>query len=160
MSISIRRVDFLNPGDATAFVAMLDAYARDPMGDGKPLAPHVRATLADRLARRGDALGWLAWRGDEPVGVLSAYVGFSTFAAQPLVNIHDVSVLATARGEGVATALLAAAEKHARAIGCISMTLEVRGDNATAKRVYKRHGFTGADSCQPSDGYLFWKKWL
>ncbi len=158
--ISIDRVDFLDPTDARDFVAMLDAYARDPLGDGKPLAADVRERLTDELARLPNSLAWLARLDGRPVGVLTAFVGFSTFAARPLVNIHDVSVTTAARGQGVATKLLEAVEEHARAMGCVSLTLEVRGDNPAAQRVYRRFGFVGAANCEPAEGYLFWKKWL
>ena len=38
MSITIRQADYSDPADAAALVDMLDAYARDPMGGGKPLS--------------------------------------------------------------------------------------------------------------------------
>jgi GNAT superfamily N-acetyltransferase len=159
--IRIDRVDFLDPTDAHQFVDMLNQYACDPMGDGRPLAPEVRQRLAEQMGRLPNALAWLARDASgEPLGVLTAFVGFSTFAGRLLINIHDVSVVAAARGQGISSQLFAAVESHARAIGCVRLTLEVRGDNLPAQRAYQRLGFVGATSCAPADGYLFWKKEL
>lgn len=139
---------------------MLDAYARDPFGDGKPLDGDVRENLTSRLAEVPGALAWLAWDGDTPAGVLTAFVGFSTFRAQPLMNIHDVSVIADYRGQGLARQLLEAVESHARSINCCALTLEVLGNNLPAQRVYRKFGFVGAGELNPPTAMAFWKKVL
>ncbi len=51
-AISVRAVDYANPRDAAALVALLDAYASDPAGGGEPLAPAVKAQLPSALAQR------------------------------------------------------------------------------------------------------------
>jgi ribosomal protein S18 acetylase RimI-like enzyme len=61
-------------------------------------------------------------------------------------NTHVLGIvgLAVAPGDrrrGVATALLAAAEQHARARGSRKLSLRVLGTNETAMRLYERHGF-------------------
>ena len=48
------------------------------------------------------------------------FVGFSTFAASPLINIHDLHVEPEWRRQGVARLLLEAVEARARALGCSS----------------------------------------
>ena len=97
---TIRRADLADPGDAAAVLALLDAYSRDPMGDGKPLDAAVRERLIPGLREHPTTLVWLAFVGDEPVGITTAFVGFSTFKAAPLINLHDVAVLPAARGRG------------------------------------------------------------
>ena len=125
-------------------VGLVDAYARDPMGGGAGLAPDVRARLGadlrERIAR-GSALVLLAERGGEPVGVAICFVGYSTFRARPLLNLHDLAVLPAARGAGVGHALLDAVAARARALGCCKVTLEVREDNAVARGLYASAGF-------------------
>jgi ribosomal protein S18 acetylase RimI-like enzyme len=125
-------------------VGLVDAYARDPMGGGAGLAPDVRARLGadlrERVAR-GSALVLIAERGGEPVGVAICFVGYSTFRARPLLNLHDLAVLPAARGAGVGRRLLDAVAARARALGCCKVTLEVREDNAVARRLYARAGF-------------------
>lgn len=139
---------------------MLDAYSCDPLGDGKPLAEDVRENLAARLAKVPNALAWLVRDGENPVGVLTAFVGFSTFSARPLINIHDVSVIAEYRGQGLARKLLEEVEAHARRIGCCALTLEVLGNNVPAQNAYRRFGFEGAGELNPPTAMAFWKKKL
>jgi ribosomal protein S18 acetylase RimI-like enzyme len=126
---------------ARAIFEMLDSYARDPMGGGKALGPGVRRDLVPELRRRPWIVTLLALEGETPVGLLIAMEGFSTFAARPLLNIHDVAVHPDHRGRGVGTALFQEAEKIALKRGCCKLTLEVLSGNEGAKRLYQRLGF-------------------
>ena len=87
----------------------------------------------------------LAWDGNQPVGVAVCFRGFSTFAAKPLVNIHDLSVLNSRRGQGIGTMLLTAVENHAKSMGCCKVTLEVREENPQAEKLYLRVGYGDPD---------------
>ena len=57
-------------------------------------------------------------------------------------RLYSLAVGAHARGAGLGSALLAAAEADARARGCTSMRLEVRADNPSAIALYERRGYT------------------
>ncbi len=140
MSIEIREANLRDPADAAALVEALDAYARDPMGGGEPLAAEVRAGLAPALAVHPGAHVLLAWEGPRVVGVATCFLGFSTFSARTLLNVHDLGVVPDARGRGVGRALLAQAEALARSLGCIKLSLEVREDNAPARALYEAVG--------------------
>jgi len=129
------------PDHQAAVLAMVDAYSRDPMGDGAPLDPAVRERLIPGLRRHSTTLVFLAYDGDAPVGVAVCFLGFSTFAAKPLVNLHDVSIVPTHRGRGIGRALLAAVEAKARELGCCKLTLEVLDQNHRALRTYAAAGF-------------------
>lgn len=155
---TIRRADLADPGDAAAVLALLDAYSRDPMGDGKPLDAAVRERLIPGLREHPTTRVWLALLGDEPVGITTAFVGFSTFKAAPLINLHDVAVLPAARGRGVGRALLGAVEEHAREIGCCKLTLEVLQNNTTAKGLYESFGFEQATYADGAGAALFYAK--
>ena len=120
---------------------MLDHYASDSAGGGVPLADEVKRMLPLRLAQRTDSFSFLAFVGDRPVGLLNAFEGFSTFAAAPLLNIHDVVVHQEFRGRGIAGRLLEAAETLARSRGCCKLTLEVLSANHAALSLYQRRGF-------------------
>lgn len=124
-----------------AVLAMVDAYSRDPMGDGAPLSTEARARLIPGLRQHPTTLVFLAYDGEGPVGVAVCFLGFSTFAAKPLVNLHDVAVVPTHRGRGVGRALLAAVEAKARELGCCKLTLEVLDKNERALRTYAAAGF-------------------
>ena len=144
--LRVRRVAFDEPRDVAAYLDLLDAYARDPMGAGRPLPEAVRTRLATDLAGLPGAHCLLAEneKGTEAVGFATCFLGYSTFQARPLLNIHDIAVLPEWRGRSVAQALLAAIAELARQLGCCRITLEVREDNPRARAVYEREGFTAA----------------
>lgn len=141
MPAEVSFADLASDTEASAVVALLDAYAADPRGGGEPLPPEVRARLARDLRAIPTARIWLARDGGRAVGVCVGFMGYSTFRAMPLLNIHDLAVLPGERGRGVGRALLAAAEAHARSAGCCRLTLEVQEDNAPALHLYQRFGF-------------------
>src|SRR5690606_15500329 len=58
-----------------------------------------------------------------------------------LARLYSIAVDPGARGGGIGKALLGAAEDAARARGCITMRLEIRIDNDSAKRLYEKSGY-------------------
>lgn len=154
---AIRRVDYNEPRQQRDLITLLDMYARDPAGGGAALADPVRQTLPHRLAAWPTAVSLLAYvpiataapavaDGDDAeraVGLLNGFFGLSTFAARPLLNIHDLAVTPDWRGRGIGRQLLRAAEGIARERHCCKMTLEVLSGNTAARRVYQRCGFAG-----------------
>jgi ribosomal protein S18 acetylase RimI-like enzyme len=133
--------DLDRPDHQAAVLAMVDSYSRDPMGDGAPLAPEARERLIPGLRQHPTTLVFLVYYGDAPVGVAVCFLGFSTFAAKPLVNLHDVAIVPTHRGRGIGRALLVAVEAKARELGCCKLTLEVLDRNERALRTYTAAGF-------------------
>jgi len=142
MDITIREADLSEPADRSGLVEVLNSYAADPVGGGQPLRPEVRDRLADGLRNHPTTLALLALRAGTPVGVAICFVGFSTFNARPLLNIHDLAVVPEWRGQGIGKALLAAAEAEAIRRDCCKLTLEVQDDNRRARGLYQRVGFT------------------
>jgi ribosomal protein S18 acetylase RimI-like enzyme len=140
-TLNVRRADLADTADAAAIVRLLNAYAMDPRGGGKPLPDAVQARLMSGLRQTAGSRAWLAFDGLEAVGVCVGFLGYSTFQALPLLNIHDLAVLPGQRGRGTGRALLAAAEVHALAEGCCKLTLEVQDDNAPARHLYESFGF-------------------
>jgi ribosomal protein S18 acetylase RimI-like enzyme len=141
MPIRIVEADLSLSQHKQAVLAMVDAYSRDPMGNGKPLDSDVRARLIRGLQEHPTTLIFLAFNEDDPVGAAICFTGFSTFAAKPLINIHDFVVLPATRGKGVGRRLLEAVEAKARALGCCKLTLEVMDNNHQALRIYQAAGF-------------------
>lgn len=160
MSITIVRVDYRNPVHASALIAMLDSYARDAMGGGDPLDEAVKQKLPEALATRPHAFSVLAFDGDLPVGLINCFEGFSTFAAKPLVNIHDVAVVPEYRGRGIAQLMMAEVEAIALERGCCKLTLEVLGSNHGAQALYKKLGFGGYQLGAATGVAQFWQKKL
>ena len=160
MSIETLIADYRDAAQAAALVDLLDAYARDPAGGGTPLDAAVRGGLPAALAARPQAFSVLAFDGDTPVGLVNCIEGFSTFACKPLVNVHDVVVLPSHRGQRVAQQMFARVEEEARKRGACKLTLEVLSGNAPALRAYEREGFTGYQ-LDPAFGHaLFLQKKL
>lgn len=153
-------VDYAHPAHREALVVLLDAYARDPMGGGEGLTQEVKDRLCDDLAARPTAASFIAWLDGAPVGLINCMEGYSTFKAQPLMNIHDIAVLPAHRGAGVGQALLAAAEQHARNRGCCKLTLEVLTGNARALSSYLRFGFAPYELDPAAGQASFMQKWL
>lgn len=140
-SVRVLEADFADPLHRSGILGIIDSYARDPVGGGEPLTEGVRETLVGALQAHPTTRIFLAFSGDRPVGAAICFVGFSTFAARPLLNVHDLAVLPDWRGRGVGRALLSAAEEHAREEGCCKLTLEVQDDNLPARGLYESFGF-------------------
>lgn len=158
--LTIAPADYDDPLDAADILLLLDAYARDPMGGGEPLADDVRERLVPGLAGQPGAFSLVARLGGEPAGLANCFTGFSTFAARPLVNVHDMAVLPELRGRGIGKALFAAVEDEARKRGACKITLEVLSGNEVAKRLYASLGY-GDYQLDPAAGQaLFWQKRL
>jgi len=158
--LELARVRYDDPAHAAALVDLLDAYARDPAGGGEPLSDFARANLVDELAARPFIFSVLAFDDDTPVGLVNAIEGFSTFACRPLVNVHDVVVLPSHRGRGIAAQLFAEVEAIARERGACKLTLEVLSGNRAARGLYERLGFDDY-RLDPAMGHAqFMQKWL
>jgi GNAT superfamily N-acetyltransferase len=159
-AVQVRRVDYTAPQDRAALCSLLNHYAQDPMGGGEPIAPQALARLCDELAARPFAFSFIAWLGGEPVGLINCFEGFSTFKAQPLINIHDVMVESRQRGLGIAQALMAAVDAEARARGACKLTLEVLSGNTVALQSYERFGFAPYQLDPQAGQALFLQKWV
>jgi ribosomal protein S18 acetylase RimI-like enzyme len=155
-AFAVRRANYADAGDAVALVGLLDAYASDPAGGGEPLSDFAKANLVRELAARPQAYSVIAFDGEQPVGLVNCIEGFSTFACRPLVNVHDVAVLASHRGRGIAEQMLREAERIAIERGAVKMTLEVLSGNAPAAKLYQRIGYVGyqLDPAMGSAGFL------
>jgi ribosomal protein S18 acetylase RimI-like enzyme len=141
MSIRIVEANLDLSDHREAVLAMVQAYSRDTMGSAKPLDQDVRARLIPGLQRHPTTLIFLAFEDAQAVGVAVCFIGFSTFAAKPLINIHDCMVLPEFRGRGVGRHLLEAVEAKACELGCCKLTLEVMDNNHRALRAYEAAGF-------------------
>jgi ribosomal protein S18 acetylase RimI-like enzyme len=159
-ALQVLRADYANPLHASALVALLDAYAQDPAGGGHALSDFAKAHLVHELAKRPQAYSVLAFDGALAVGLVNCIEGFSTFACRPLVNVHDVAVLASHRGRRVAERMLELAEKIALERGACKLTLEVLPGNHPAMRLYQRIGFAGYELDPALGQAQFLQKWL
>lgn len=141
MSLTVVSADLHDPVQAALWLDLLDHYARDPMGGGDGLSDYAKLNLVHTIREVPGFHGALAWLDGKAVGLIDCFAGFSTFAARPLLNVHDIVVHESLRGRGIGQALLAWAEQRARQLGCCKLTLEVLSNNIRAMASYQQAGF-------------------
>ncbi len=146
MSIRTLVADYQSQAHRVAILRLLSEYSADPAIGGSGLPFSVRQRVVDELARRENAVSLLAMEeitGAPPqaVGLINAFETFSTFAAMPVLNLHDVMVTRSHRGRGVGRRLIEAATDLARQRGCCKLTLEVYRGNQAAANLYRRCDF-------------------
>jgi ribosomal protein S18 acetylase RimI-like enzyme len=158
--LSVDLADYGDPDDAEDLLLALDTYAYDPMGGGQRLADEVRDRVIAGLAATPGAFSVLARQGGDVAGFANCLTGFSTFAAKPVINIHDFGVMPGHRGRGIGRKLLAAIESEAKKRGACKVTLEVLSGNEPARALYRSCGF-GNYALDPAAGTAqFWEKKL
>lgn len=158
VDVSIIEADLARPDHQRAVVEITAAYALDPMGNGVPLSVDVLDRLIPGLRAHPTTLVLLAFVGERVVGIATCFIGFSTFAASPVINIHDLCVVDAHRGRGIGRALLQAVENAAMDRACTKVTLEVLERNHRARNLYERFGFAPA-VYRPENGVaLFYAK--
>lgn len=155
--LAVIAADLADPAHQEAILDLIDMYAREPAGGGRPLAPAARSGLIAGLRGHPTTEVFLAFADGAPAGIAICFRGFSTFAARPLLNIHDLAVLPGRRGRGIGKALLAAVEAKARSLGCCKLTLEVLEENRRAREVYHAFGFNPGFQAK-SGNTLFYTK--
>lgn len=148
------------PDHADAIVALLNEYATDPMGGASPLSQQTKSNLIPALRNRVDSCVVLAWDNSHPVGLAICFEGFSTFACKPTMNIHDLYVRPTHRGQGISLALLETIAAIAVKRDCCKLTLEVLEGNLAAQQVYKKFGFAAYQLAPENGRAMFWQKSL
>lgn len=157
-TIDIITADLERPDHCRAVLELTEAYARDPMGIADDLPDGTAHRLIDGLRAHPTTLIFLAYAGSEPVGIATCFIGFSTFAARRLINVHDLAVLPGHRGSGVGRRLLEAVLEKGRHLDCCKVTLEVQENNRRARALYEASGFAQAHYADGAGGALFYSK--
>jgi len=155
--VLVADADLADSARARDVLDLICAYARDPMGDGKELDGRVQRDLIEGLRRHPTTRIYVAYQ-DIAVGIAVCFLGFSTFAARPLLNIHDFYVRPSHRGMGIGRLLLAIVEQRARNMGCCRLTLEVQQNNRRAQKLYRAAGFEQALYEPEAGPSQFWRK--
>ena len=96
----------------------------------------TRVDLANALAHPRARLTVLAARSG-----IAAYLLLRLPATRGIARIESLGVARAARGRGLAQALVAAAELHARRAGASCIRLEVRRSNRAARKLYAKRGY-------------------
>jgi GNAT superfamily N-acetyltransferase len=141
MSVKVVPLDLYDLAQAEIWLELLDHYAQDPMGGSDGLSDYAKLNLVRTIREVPGFHGALAWLDGKAVGLIDCFAGFSTFAALPLLNVHDIVVRQGLRGQGIGQALLAWAEARARQLGCCKLTLEILSGNTRAMASYEHAGY-------------------
>ena len=124
--------------DCTALAPLFEAYRRHFTGADDPAGS--RAFLAERLAR-GDSVVYLAGTPERIAGFIQLYPLFSSWYVRPLWFLSDLFVDPSARGHGVARALIARVEEHARETGAKGLLVEIPFSEPKLIGLYESAGY-------------------
>ena len=155
MTIQVADLDFQSESQIEQFLNVLTTYSQEAGAGNQGMSEQAKADLPRLLNELPNRQVLVAIIDELIVGVAVCLSGFSTFKAKPVLNVHDLAVLPSHRGQGIGSTLLAAAEDRARELGCCKMTLEVISTNEAAHRLYSREGF---DSPSPNLPTFFLEK--
>ncbi|SFR07392.1 GNAT family N-acetyltransferase [Poseidonocella sedimentorum] len=127
--------------DVAAVVALLRDDHMGAAREAEGLSPYLAAF--DRMAQEGDNLLIVGEQSGRIVATfqLTFITGLSLRAARR-AQIESVRVAADLRGQGIGAALMAEADRRARAAGCTLMQFTSNASRKDAHRFYARHGFT------------------
>jgi ribosomal protein S18 acetylase RimI-like enzyme len=78
----------------------------------------------------------------ESLGFTQLYPSFTSVGMRRLWILNDLFVAESARGRGIATALMDKAAEYARQTAARGLILETAADNAEAQRLYEKLGWT------------------
>jgi ribosomal-protein-alanine N-acetyltransferase len=119
------------PDILAAHLRECDSEFNPPLSKRVDIAAYARKIHAN--AERFEA-----WIDERLVGMVAAYVNLQDRSG----FITSVSVIADARGKGIAFALCSQYLIYAQELNLKSVALEVGKDNAAAIRLYEKLGFT------------------
>ena len=115
-----------------------DGYLDHPGGDA------YGAVLRDAVARVEEATVLVAERDGAVIGTVTvapAGAPWANVARPGELEVRMLAVHGEARRQGVAEALMAAAEDHARTLGLGTVVLSTDFDMIPAQRLYERRGY-------------------
>ena len=141
MNIHCTQVDYHNADQCQQLLNLLNHYAQDPMGGGKPLSKQVQQNLPSALAALPNASSFILYVDDTPAGLANCFTNFSTFSCRSILNIHDFVIHQAFRNKGLSQKLMHKITEYATEQGCIKLTLEVLKGNETAYHAYLKFGF-------------------
>ncbi|QQE10935.1 GNAT family N-acetyltransferase [Planctomycetota bacterium] len=162
MAMKFKVADLNDAADGQLLVEMFIAYS----GYASELhekggKPDYEKDLAKRL-RDHDARVFLVIdeESGEGAGFVIGFLRLSSHTLLNCLNLHDVSVSEKYRGRGIATEMMRFVEEYAREAGIGVLSLEVRGSNEVAKRLYRGCGFEGPEEILPANTHGYMDKWL
>ncbi len=93
--------------------------------------------LRERIIRNESRI-FIALTGQAAVGFTQLYPSFTSVGLGRLWILNDLYVTVPSRGQGVANALMKAAEEFAQADGAVGLMLETQVSNVKAQHLYEQ----------------------
>lgn len=136
------------PGDEATvlrLVRALAAYEREP-----DAVQATEASLTQTLfAANAQVFAHIAELDGTPVGLALWFQTYSTWTGRPTLYLEDLFVADSARGKGVARALMRQLAREAKARGCARIDWAVLDWNVDAMAFYERIGGRRQSGWQP-----------
>jgi GNAT superfamily N-acetyltransferase len=136
-------VDRADPGDLNAvhnlFMGYLAFYQRSVDPDS------ARAFLHERIKNEQSVI-FVAWLDGQAIGFTQLYPVFASLSLKRSWILNDLFVAESARGHGVAMALMAAAKQLAIETGACEIFLQTARTNETAQALYEKLGYVRDDA--------------
>ncbi|MBL8590923.1 MAG: GNAT family N-acetyltransferase [Methylobacteriaceae bacterium] len=108
------------------------------------------ALWSSLLADEGEVRGYVADRGEGPVGLVHYVFHRSTWSTQPICYLQDLYVAKGTRGGGVARELMEACFADAKAAGAFRVYWQTQEYNGAARSLY--------DTIVPRSSFIVYRK--
>jgi len=136
-------VDRADLGDLDAvhglFMGYLAFYERSVDADA------ARTFLRERIKNEQSVI-FVAWLDGQAVGFTQLYPAFASLSLKRSWILNDLFVAESARGQGVATVLMAAAKQLAVETGACEVFLQTARTNKTAQALYEKLAYVRDDA--------------
>jgi GNAT superfamily N-acetyltransferase len=132
---------FAAAAQAATVAELLDVFNREY--DTPTPGTEVLATRLGRLLAGREVIALLA--GDPAVAVALLTMRPNVWYDGPVAVLDELYVAPERRGQGIGSALLAAAEAVTRGRGGELLEINVDGDDTDARRFYERHGYANSE---------------
>jgi len=129
--------------DVAAIAPLFDAYRQ--FYEQPPDLARASSFLHDRISHRESVVIVAEDGAGRALGFCQLYPGFCSVLAAPIYTLYDLFVRPEARGTGVGSALLKAAESHAARQGVVRMDLSTARTNLAAQSLYESLGWARDD---------------
>ncbi len=135
MQLIVKRA---NQADVVAITPLFNAYRMfyKQRSNLKAAAAFLRSRLENN-----ESVVFVAYQGGNAVGFTQLYPIFSSVGMQRTWLLNDLFVADSARGKGVATALLDAAKQHGGTTDSRWLMLQTAVGNTVAQKLYERNGW-------------------
>lgn len=137
-----RRMDRPQPAWALRLARIDDAAALQALEDSCFVADRISRRSYQRLLRRDSAQIVIATSGEnDGQSALCGSLVLLFRRGTGVARVYSIAVAPQARGQGLASQLLAHAKRLARQRGCGRITAEIRDDNVASIATFRRAGF-------------------